>query len=120
MTITLPLPSVKLSPNGSRGRSKNALIGRSKIVRQHREHAKLRTLEALKGKPSPGFTRYTLTFYFKESRRRDDDNFSARCKAYRDGIAQGLKVDDHTLRMAASPEMLIDATNPRLEITLIP
>ena len=52
--------------------------------------------------------------------RRDDDNAAASCKAYRDGIADGLRMDDHGLTQATTPIMLVDKANPRLEITLLP
>jgi len=86
----------------------------------HRRRAKLRTLEALNGQPAPAFTGYRLAFFLPDARHRDDDNLAASCKAYRDGIADGLKVDDSTLALAARPSMTIARGNPRVEITLIP
>lgn len=68
----------------------------------------------------PAFTSYSLAFYFPQERNRDDDNAAASCKAYRDGIADALRIDDSTLRASAAPALLIDRTNPRLEITLLP
>jgi hypothetical protein len=85
----------------------------------HRNRAKLVMLAALGGQPAPEFAGYALAFYFPTKVRRDDDNAAASCKAYRDGIADALKMDDHRLPMVAGPIMGHDPANPRLEITLI-
>ena len=115
MTITLPLPSKKLSPN-----ARLSWKGRSRLTRHARRVAYLHALAAIASNGRPKFTRYRLRFYFPDRRRRDDDNASASCKAYRDGIADALQIDDHSLRQSAAPEMLHDATNPRLEFILLP
>jgi len=115
MTITLPIPHKALSPNAA---SPGRWRAKAKHIRIHRQRAKLRTLEALGGQPAPAFTGYTLTFYHATKRNRDDDNAAASCKSYRDGIADALRMDDHKLTMSATPQMLIDPTNPRLEILL--
>ncbi len=67
----------------------------------------------------PTVTAYSLVFHFKENRNRDDDNAAAACKAYRDGIADALRIDDSTLRIE-SLTANIDRNQPRLEITLLP
>jgi hypothetical protein len=115
MTITLPLPHKRLSPNArSHWRAKAA---QTKV---HRQRARLLTLEALNGQPAPTFSGYRLAFFLPDARNRDDDNLAASCKAYRDGIADALRVDDSTLALAAQPTMNLDRANPRVEITLIP
>jgi crossover junction endodeoxyribonuclease RusA len=117
VTITLPIPHKALSPNAkSPGRWRK----KAQQIKIHRRRAHVRTLEALKGRPAPPFTRYKLAFFFKTNRRRDDDNASASCKAYRDGIADALKMDDHHLSMCESPTLSVDPKNPRVEITLLP
>lgn len=115
MTIVLPLPHKRLSPNG-----RSHWAPKAKQTKVHRHRAKLLTLEALGGQPAPTFTGYRLAFFFPDARNRDDDNAAASCKAYRDGIADGLKVDDSTLREAGGRSIAIDQKNPRVEITLIP
>lgn len=62
---------------------------------------------------------YTLAFFYPDLRRRDDDNASASCKAFRDGIADALGVDDNTLKLLEIPTFGLDRKNPRVEITLI-
>jgi hypothetical protein len=115
MTITLPLPDARLSPN-----ARCHWANKAAITRLHVRIAYDITQAALGGRAIPFFTGYTLAFFFPDARRRDDDNAAASCKAYRDGIAKALCIDDHTLRMAAAPSIQIDRLNPRLEITLIP
>lgn len=70
--------------------------------------------------PPPIYTGYTLTFYHPTTRGRDDDNAGHSAKAYRDGLADALRIDDSTLRLLQPPTLLIDRNNPRLEITLHP
>ena len=70
----------------------------------------------LPGQP-PAFTSYSLAFHFPQERNRDDDNAAASCKAYRDGIADALRIDDSTLRFQ-SLTASIDLLKPRLEILL--
>lgn len=115
MTIILPIPDKRLSPN-----ARGHWSGLSAAKKQARGLAYLTTKAVLAGNPSPAVSRYKLAFFFKVNRRRDDDNWSACFKAYRDGIADALGIDDHGLTQAASPEMRIDAQHPRLEIHLLP
>jgi len=116
MTISLPLPSSKLSPN-----ARCHWRVKSVLTKAHRFRAKVATLNLTNSLREPhSFTKYTLTFYWPNAIRRDDDNAAASCKAYRDGIADGLRMDDHGLTQATTPIMLVDKANPRLEITLLP
>lgn len=116
MIITLPLPSPLLSPNGPH----RHWAPKAKARNAARQLAHLTTLSALQGQPPPTFTRYALTFFHPVIRTRDDDNALASTKAYRDGIAKALRVDDSTLRIHAAPEFRIDRSHPRLEIHLLP
>jgi hypothetical protein len=70
----------------------------------------------------PTFSTYSLTFHFPTNRNRDDDNYSAACKSYRDGIADALRMDDHGLRISGAPSLLHDSTltTPFLTFTLHP
>lgn len=115
MTLTLPLPTASHNPN-----SKAHWRKKAKAKAEARNVAKLITLEALKGQPAPPFTGYSLTFYHKQARKRDDDNLAASFKAYRDGIADALRIDDNALRQLTFPTSLIDPNKPRLEVTLLP
>jgi len=114
LTITLPIPSRSLWPNTCCHWHHKA-----KVTKKHRWRAHMLARVALNAKPRK-FSGYTLAFHYPDKRRRDDDNAAASCKAYRDGIADALGVDDNTLRLIAIPTFHLDRTNPRLEITLIP
>jgi hypothetical protein len=124
MTIVLPVPDSRIGPNASRGQSKGAAIAKSRRVKLHRRRANLATLELLglqyhkKGLPVPNFTGYTLAHFFRTAAFRDDDNADGCCKAYRDGIADALGIDDRSLPKLALSTIAKDASNPRVEITL--
>lgn len=64
---------------------------------------------------------YSLSFFYPDARKRDDDNTegSFGIKAYRDGIADALRIDDHGLKKLTVSTFSIDRANPRVEITLI-
>lgn len=124
MTITLPIPNRRISPNGQRGQSRGAAIAKAALVKAHRTRARLETKKQLgihyhaAGLPVPAFTGYTLAHFFKTSAWRDDDNADAACKAYRDGIADALGIDDRQLPKLALSTRHKDAARPRVEITL--
>jgi len=122
LIIILPLPAREVSPNAQRGDSKYANIRKSAAIKRHRVLAKLTTQSAISHSPvSPGeFAGYCLHFYYPTVRFRDDDNADASCKAYRDGIADALGVDDRTLRKLRLSVAAKDADCPRLEFVLIP
>lgn len=86
--IELPWPPASLS-----GHNKGHYNAKSPIVREHREWARLATLEAKPPVPSQGDIRVSVTFY-PPDRRGDRVNFPNRMKPYWDGIADGLKVND--------------------------
>ena len=115
ITITLALPSSKLSPN-----SRGHWTIKSRAVKLARQQARLKTLALLAGAKAPAFAGYALAFFWPDKRHRDDDNALASCKAYRDGVADALGIDDRTLRLIQVPVMHHDKNNPRLEFTLCP
>lgn len=124
MTIILPIPDRRVSPNACRGQSKFAAFKKSRLVKLHRTRARLLTLEAIgklyhaTGQPVPAFTGYTLAHFFATAAWRDDDNADAACKAYRDGIADAFGIDDRRLPKLALSTRDKDADWPRVEITL--
>lgn len=116
MKITLPLPARGLSPNARyHWRAKGRLTKRARWL------AKVRTAEAIAAASAPpAVSGYSLAFFYPDRRHRDDDNAQASTKAYRDGIADALGIDDHAIRLASVPTFATDPANPRLEITLHP
>jgi hypothetical protein len=111
LKITLPIPDIRISPNGKCHWSVKA-----KLVKRHRSNALLTTLEALQGRTPPTPVAYTFAYYWP-STRRDDDNAIASGKPYMDGICQAMRVDDKALRFR---ELFhhSDRAKPRMEITL--
>lgn len=96
-------------------------MAKSSATKKARELARLSTLSFTyhgQIKFRHGFTGYSIAFHWPDKRRRDDDNAIASIKAYKDGIADALGMDDWNLRMTAIPTFSIDRSNPRVEITL--
>lgn len=95
MTISLPLPDKRLSPNGRIHWQK-----RRSLVKTCRELAKLKVLCRIGINRPPEISGYSLAFFYPDARKRDDDNTegSFGIKAYRDGIADALMMDDHWLK----------------------
>lgn len=94
--IELPWPAKELSPNF---RSRNHWL-HTRAKKKARKHAWLATLEVVppcfkhNGEP----VRFFITAHPPVKRNRDDDNLKASCKAYRDGIADGMRTDDSCFR----------------------
>jgi hypothetical protein len=86
--IELPFPPASLS-----GHAKGKWWNTSGIVAKHREWAKLATQDAQLAVPGEGDIRVIATFY-PPNRRGDRINFPNRMKAYWDGVAEGLGVND--------------------------
>ena len=121
LVIVLPVPARKLSPNGRTHWRRKAVLTKSA-----RNRARLVTLQALgehyhaRGLPVPAFAGYSLAHFFPTAQPRDDDNADAACKAYRDGIADALGIDDRQLPKIALSTTAKDSAQPRVEITLHP
>lgn len=87
--LELPYPAKILWPNGRPGHW--AQVRRE--ARKHREWAFYAAIEAgLHGTGVPA--RWSATFYPKTAHRVDTDNAAASLKAYQDGIAAAIGVDD--------------------------
>lgn len=114
MKITLPLPPVCLQPNRNRGHWAN----RSRSAKNARAEAKLVTYLADDRRGQWRKPELRVTFYFATSRKRDDDNLIGWLKAYRDGIADGLGVNDYDM-YTQRPAQAIDRKDPRVEIEVI-
>lgn len=119
VTISLPYPPTSISPNASRGQSRWAAIVKSKIIKSHRQMAKIALLEALTFQEFQfEFVGYSLAHFTPTIRARDDDNADGSCKSYRDGIADALGVDDRELKKMKLSTTQKDAKTPRVEITI--
>ena len=110
-TITLPLPSIDLSPNRRVHWAKKA-----KQVKIHRSRARWAALAVLE--PSDRIESYMLYFFYPDKRRRDDDNYTSRCKSYLDGISDRIKQDDSEWHHNGVRRDL-DREDPRVEIRVV-
>lgn len=90
--LILPFPSPDLSQNGRVHWARKAAATKSA-----REEARILALSAgwnaSHGLPD-GRLHLWWDYYTPSRRRYDDDNLLGRCKAYRDGIADALGIDD--------------------------
>lgn len=121
LTIALDIPARDCTPNASTGHSRAAAVAKAQAIKAHRETAKLVAFSAIASRQlnPKKFIGYTLKHYFpSQAKTRDDDNADGACKAYRDGIADALGVDDKSLRKLKLSEFDIDKECPRVEITL--
>ena len=119
VTVTLPIPSRTLSPNGRHHwRTKAA------AKKKAREDGRLATLAALSpvasARPLWLNAVVSVRLVRKDGRGRwDDDNLIAACKAYVDGVVDaGLMANDKGLRWG-SVEQVVDKTDRagRIELT---
>lgn len=115
ITITLPLPASKLSPN-----ARTHWAEKAKLTKASRKAAYFAALEALNLRKPPGWlkARLEVRAFFKTERGRDADNFMASLKSVCDGIADsGIIANDKGL-WPERPVFAKDTGNPRIEITI--
>lgn len=116
--VCLPLPHTSLSPNKpiySRG----GRINKAKQAKKCKEMSKAYVEQM--GLDTPwGKVRVWYKFLHKLKRPRDDDNYIAMMKAYRDGIVQaGLVKDDSSeFWVTGGAKFDIDREDPRVEILI--
>lgn len=93
-TITLPLPDRQLSPNARVHHMKRAALKKKARAYARRESSQqlLTTVYTLPSTP----THYSINWNYKGI-KPDSDNCLASCKAYLDGIADFLGVNDRDL-----------------------
>ena len=89
ITFELEYPNAKLSPN-----ARTHHMQKANITKKVRSDAKLIALSAGAGSLDKIGLQIRVTFYPATNRRRDEDNVIGAFKAYRDGIADALGVDD--------------------------
>ena len=120
LMVTLSLPPKTLSPN-----TRTHWAVKAKAVQLYRGEAKTLTRVAMREAGldvPPGWTDEIMvraTFWFRVNRRRDRDNAQASLKSALDGIADTLRVDDSRFVIAPAT-LLVDATDPRVEVVLSP
>lgn len=89
--LVLPWPSKELSPN-----TRNHWAKRSKAAKNARRYAFLLAVShGWRQAQIPNQRLHLwIDFYPPTKRMPDDDNMLSRCKAYRDGLADALGIDD--------------------------
>lgn len=115
ITITVPMPSTKLSPN-----ARIHWAVRAKLTRAARKAAYGAALVALASRRPPGWIKAKLEVraYFATLAFPDPTNFPMSLKAVIDGIADsGIIADDKGL-WPERPIFRKDKTNPRVELTI--
>lgn len=119
MIIVLPWPDPKLSPNARiHFRPKAALTRLAREKAGWTAKATKGFQEAQKALQGDGPIPVTVTFYPPDRRHRDDDNMIGSCKAFRDGVADALGVNDRRFR--ASYTIAEPCKPGRVEIALLP
>ena len=95
--VELPWPSRALSPN-----ARVHWAVKRKATQAAKQYASAQTLHNLQGKNLPKTIRrisYRLTFLPPDRRARDEDNLVAQMKAYLDGVAIALDIDDRNFHL---------------------
>ena len=92
VTVTLPFPDAKLSPNS------RAPWRKIEATKAARELAYYQTRQLLNGQLIIREPLAVSMYFYPPARRHFDlDNMISRCKAYQDGIFQALGLDDHLI-----------------------
>lgn len=115
LTVELPWPDKDLSPNARVHWARKA-----KKVKASRWVAFGRVTFRSEGSimvPATNGLSVAYTFHPGTNRRRDLDNLIASTKAYTDGIAQALAVDDSTFRLSYKMGELVKGGKVIVEIS---
>lgn len=119
ITLSLPMPDRSVTPNAQRGQSRWAAIAKSRIVKAHREHARLAIADTMKGRAYCGeFAGYSLNHFFSTMAFRDQGNADGSFKAYLDGLCDYFQINDRFFKMIKLSSEAKDASCPRVEVTL--
>lgn len=117
ITITLPLPHKRLSPNARVhwGRKADA----TKSARRTAKYTAVALMADLRlDAPRLSSARVEYRFYFKTNARRDPDNAIASMKASLDGLTDaGLWTDDSVVTLLP-PVLAVDRVRPRVEVVV--
>lgn len=96
--VFLPWPSKDLSPNARVHWSTLA-----RVKKQAKAYAFYAAQAAGIGKLQAGSIRVRYVFFPPDRRARDTDNMLASCKAYGDGIAEAIGIDDSKWELSIAP-----------------
>ncbi len=119
VTIILPLPAKRLSPNCTVA-TRGGRFAKAAAVKRYRAMAK-EAVESACVETGPWERALaTVTFFWPNRRQRDEDNAVASLKAAYDGIVDsGLIVGDSSKYLRREmPVFEVDKENPRVEIVV--
>lgn len=91
--ITLPWPDKRLSPN-----ARVHWAVKAKLVKEARHIGKINALTTPSAPPNLMLfkdQKITYIFHPPTKHKRDDDNFKAMMKSFRDGVADAYNIDDN-------------------------
>ena len=114
IAITLPWPANDLRPN-----ARPHWAAKARAVKKARIEAawSCKAAGIRKGDPDiPQALRVTAVFSPPTSHARDDDNMLSACKAYFDGIADFIGVDDSKWSIAIRREPVVKGGAVRIEL----
>ncbi len=119
VVIVLPLPGGLLSPNHTIG-SMGGRFAKAGAIKKYRRVAREAVQEEGIETAPWGKASVEATFYFKDKRKRDQDNAIGSLKAAYDGIVDSglLKDDDWDSMEREKPRQKIDRKHPRVELTI--
>ena len=118
VTIILPLPPPKLSPNRPPA-SRGGRMGKASLAKRYRLVARCAAMaEHIETGPW-GKATVQAAFHYKTKRRRDDVNHLQMLKPAYDGVVDaGLLADDDSEHLTTLPATFhVDRENPRVELT---
>ncbi len=117
--IVLPLPAKVLQPNSTIGSFGGRMMKASATKRYRRLAREAIEDEQIDTAPW-GCACVEAAFFFRDKRRRDQDNAMGSLKAAYDGIVDsGLVLDDDPKHMKRTyPDFEIDKEFPRVELTI--
>ena len=117
--ILLPLPSKVLQPNFTVG-SYGGRMMKAAATKRYRRLAREAVEEACEGVPWWEACRVEAEFFFRDSRRRDQDNAMGSIKAAYDGIVDAGLVndDDYDQMKRGEPKFSVDKACPRIQLTI--
>jgi hypothetical protein len=119
-TIILPLPNKVLQPNHTIGSYGGRMMKAAATKRYRRLTCEAVREVFLDDVPLWDACRVEAEFFFKDSRRRDQDNAMGSIKAAYDGIVDAGLVfdDDYDTMKRGEPKFSVDSKYPRVQLTI--
>lgn len=111
LTLCLPVPCAALRPND--GHAHWSAVHRARKSAKARASLITRSLAG----PAPALVPTSYSLIYHTRNRWDEDNAVASAKAYLDGIASALSVNDRTFRLR-SVSHVTDSKSPHVEIIM--